>query len=47
MKTQKALLKLDTKKRIRRYNELLLEGFVVVLRKERLCGDVVLLKRTF
>ena len=47
MKTQKALLKLDTKKRINRYNELLQEGFVVVLRKERLCGDVVLLKRAF
>lgn len=47
MKTQKALLKLDTQKRIKRYNELLAEGFEVVLRKQRLCGDVVLLKRTF
>lgn len=47
MKTQKALLKLDTKKRINRYNELLSMGFIVTSRTTKLCGDVVIMKRTF
>ncbi len=47
MKVQTALIKLDTKKRIKRYNELLELGFIVAVRRNKLCGDVVMMERTF
>lgn len=45
MKTQRAMLKLDTKKRINRYKELLELGFTVTTRRVKLCGDIVIMNR--